>query len=91
MTPDILVAVPLYNHAATLRCVVEGVLAAGFEALVVDDGSTDGGAEILAGLPVQVIRHPENLGKGRAILTAAVEAARQGKRYLVTIDADGQH
>ncbi|MBU1230978.1 MAG: glycosyltransferase family 2 protein [Proteobacteria bacterium] len=91
MLADLLVAVPVYNHAATLRSVAEGVLAQGCDVLVVDDGSTDGVEQALAGLPVLLVRHEHNLGKGRAILTAAAEASRIGKRYLATIDADGQH
>lgn len=91
MLEDLLVAVPVYNHAATLRSVVEGVLAQGCEVLVVDDGSTDNVEQSLGGLPVRVVRHEHNQGKGRAILTAAAEAASLGKCYLATIDADGQH
>ncbi|NTU60607.1 MAG: glycosyltransferase family 2 protein, partial [Deltaproteobacteria bacterium] len=89
--PRVLVAVPLYNHGATLPAVVDGVLALGLEVLVVDDGSTDGGADALAGRPVRVLRHGRNRGKGAAILTAAAEARRLGMTHLVTLDADGQH
>jgi uncharacterized protein (DUF2062 family) len=87
----ILVVIPLYNHAATVRQVAEGVLAVHPRLLVVDDGSTDGGADTLADLPVTVLRHAENRGKGAAIMTAAAEARRMGMTHIVTIDADGQH
>jgi glycosyltransferase involved in cell wall biosynthesis len=59
--------------------------------LVVDDGSTDRGAHTLEGLDVRLVRHPKNLGKGAAILTAAREARRLGMTHMVTLDADGQH
>ena len=75
MLADLLVAVPVYNHAATLRHVAQGLLAQGVDVLVVDDGSSDAVEEALAGLPVLLTRHEQNLGKGRAILTAAKEAA----------------
>jgi len=91
MITEVLVVIPVYNHADTLRRVVEGVLALNLDVLVVDDGSTDSGADTLVGLPVRVIRHERNQGKGRAILTAATEAIRLNKRYIVTLDADGQH
>lgn len=87
----VLVAIPVYNHGATLRAVVERALAVHPDVVVVDDGSTDGGADGLAGLPVAVLCHPENRGKGAAILTAAAEARRRGATHLVTLDADGQH
>lgn len=91
LEPRLLIVIPLYNHAATVRQVAEQCLAVHPEVLVVDDGSTDGGAGTLAGLPVTVVRHPCNLGKGAAILTAAGEARRLGMTHIVTLDADGQH
>lgn len=87
----VIIAIPVYNHGKTLKDVVLRALQTGAEVMVVDDGSTDGGLETLAGLKVTAIRHPENRGKGVAILTAAREAERLGKTHIVTIDADGQH
>lgn len=86
-----LVVIPLYNHAATVRAVVEGVLAIHDQVLVVDDGSTDFGGDTLGGLPVALLRHERNRGKGAAIMTAARQARRQGMTHILTIDADGQH
>ncbi|PLX73295.1 MAG: DUF2062 domain-containing protein, partial [Desulfuromonas sp.] len=64
------VAVPVYNHAATLRTVVEGVLQQHDRVLVVDDGSSDNASEAIADLPVELICRPRNLGKGAALRTA---------------------
>ena len=91
MTPRVLVAVPVYNHAPTLRAVVLGLLERHPHVLVVDDGSDDLEPEVLAGLPVRMVRHGRNRGKCAAIRTAALEARRQGMSHIVTIDADGQH
>lgn len=91
MTPRVLVAVPVYNHASTLRAVVLGLLERHPHVLVVDDGSDDLEPEVLAGLPVRMVRHGRNRGKGAAIRTAALEARRQDMSHIVTIDADGQH
>lgn len=91
MTPRVLVAVPVYNHAPTLRAVVLGLLERHPHVLVVDDGSDDLEPEVLAGLPVRMVRHGRNRGKGAAIRTAALEARRQDMSHIVTIDADGQH
>lgn len=87
----LLVAIPVYNHGRTLRDVAQRALAVHPDVLVVDDGSTDGGGAALEGLPVRLLRHERNLGKGQAILTAAREAHRLGMTHLATIDADGQH
>jgi uncharacterized protein (DUF2062 family) len=87
----IFVVVPVYNHATSLRRVVQGVLQQHARVLVVDDGSSDGAAESLAGLPVALVRHEENRGKGAALLTAAHWGLAQGYSHMVCLDADGQH
>ncbi len=88
---NVIIVIPVYNHARTLRDVVVRASEVHHAVMVVDDGSTDGGADTLTGLDVLVVRHPENLGKGAAILTAAAEARKLGMTHIVTIDADGQH
>ncbi|WP_020677809.1 DUF2062 domain-containing protein [Geopsychrobacter electrodiphilus] len=85
------VVVPAYNHATTLRRVVEGVLTQHERVLVVDDGSNDGAAESLVGLPVELLRHAQNRGKGAALQTAAHWGLEQGYSHMVCLDADGQH
>ena len=87
----LLIVIPVFNHAGTLREVVAGALAVCGDVLVVDDGSTDESTEVLKGLPVRLIRHAKNRGKGKAILAAAAEARRLGMSHIITIDADGQH
>ncbi|MFA6148344.1 MAG: DUF2062 domain-containing protein [bacterium] len=89
--PKTLLVIPVYNHAATLRTVARNALAEGFPVLVLDDGSTDGGLNAVADLPVTRHRFPSNRGKGAAILGAAELAKRSGYDAIVTIDADGQH
>ena len=85
------ILVPLYNHGGSVRAVVEGVLALHPAVMVVDDGSTDGGAEQLQGLSIRLLRHSSNRGKGAAIISAVRDAANRGVTHLVTLDADGQH
>ncbi|MEE4253374.1 MAG: glycosyltransferase family 2 protein, partial [Desulfuromusa sp.] len=87
----VFVVVPVYNHAETLRRVVETVLQQHPLVLVVDDGSTDGGADTLADLPVELLSHPQNLGKGAALRSAAEWGIEQGLTHMISIDADGQH
>jgi glycosyltransferase involved in cell wall biosynthesis len=87
----ILVVIPLYNHAETVRDVVERVLRVHDQVLVVDDGSSDAGAAVLEGLDIKVIQKAQNQGKGEALRTALLEAQRLGFSHIVTLDADGQH
>ena len=83
--------IPTYNNGGTVADVVRGVLRQGLPVLVVDDGSTDGTADKLAGLDIQILRHPVNRGKGRALKTGLEAARKLGFRFALTIDADGQH
>jgi len=95
--PLLSILVPLYNEeefiGPLLQRVLEAPLPEGMdrEIVVVDDGSTDGSAEIAEEIArahpevIRVIRRPRNQGKGAAIRDA-VEQAR-GELCLIQ-DAD---
>ncbi|MBN2581206.1 MAG: glycosyltransferase family 2 protein [Pirellulales bacterium] len=88
----VLTALPVYNEAAHLEGVLAGALTYCREVLVVDDGSTDGTAVLLAARnDVRRIRHARNRGYGAALRSAFAFACREGYDVLVTIDCDGQH
>jgi glycosyltransferase involved in cell wall biosynthesis len=87
----VIIVIPVYNHGATLRVVVEKVCRLHDAVMVVDDGSTDGGYKSILDLDVHRVRHSYNRGKGMAILSAVKEAEKLGMTHMVTLDADGQH
>jgi glycosyltransferase involved in cell wall biosynthesis len=90
--------VPAYRAAPTVAEVVRG-LTREFQALgeanagviVVDDGSDDETAERALAAGAEVVRHPENRGKGQALLTGFRAARERGADAVVSVDADGQH
>ncbi len=87
----VLIVIPTFNNAATVREVAGRALETNRDVLVVNDGSTDGTAEALAGLPLQLIHHQNNRGKGAAIVSGAEWAFAHGYSHIITLDADGQH
>ncbi|MBI4974709.1 MAG: glycosyltransferase family 2 protein [Candidatus Omnitrophica bacterium] len=70
------VVMPVYNEKATVSKIIDKVLKLDMlkELIVIDDGSTDGTAEILKNLKyddrVRLFHHNKNMGKGAALRTA---------------------
>ena len=85
------VVIPAYNEAATVRDVVMRARQRCPNVIVVDDGSTDGTAQILAGLDVTVLRNGENCGKASSLSRGFDHALAHGAVGVITLDADGQH
>ncbi len=86
------ILMPVYNEEALIATAVKQALDVAYpcdvELVVVDDGSKDRTAEILAGFDdtrLSVIVHERNQGKGGAIRTAAANATGD---YMVILDAD---
>ena len=86
------ILMPVYNEEARLPEALKQALAVDYpceiELVVVDDGSKDGTAHILASADdtrLRPITHPRNQGKGAAIKTAVAAATGD---YMVILDAD---
>jgi glycosyltransferase involved in cell wall biosynthesis len=93
MSRETLVVIPAFNEEPTIAQVIDGVFAAVAEAdvLVVDDGSRDETAATARRHGARVISHVFNLGYGAALQTGYRRAERDGYRFVVQLDADGQH
>jgi len=89
--PLLSVVIPVYNEVKTVEELVRRVLAVPVdkEVILVDDGSTDGSRDCLAGLSsdsgVQVLLHEKNQGKGAALRTGFTAATGD---IVIVQDAD---
>jgi glycosyltransferase involved in cell wall biosynthesis len=89
---------PAYNEQANIRRTVERALAKlealgiRHEVVVVDDGSSDGTAEVVEALArehakLQLLRHEQNRGYGAALASGLYSARYE---WICYTDADGQ-
>jgi glycosyltransferase involved in cell wall biosynthesis len=92
--PDkqVTIIIPAYNEEKAIGPVINQLYAECadlfHEVIVVDDGSTDCTAQIVAATPARLIQHKRNRGYGAALKTG-VRAAQT--EYVLTMDSDGQH
>jgi glycosyltransferase involved in cell wall biosynthesis len=87
-----LVAIPVYNEEPHLSGVLAAVRRYAADVLVVNDGSTDRTAALLAQrADVYTITHPLNRGYGQSLIDAFQFAARGPYDWVITLDCDEQH
>src|SRR3954447_2265523 len=89
--PLVSVGMPVFNVEKTILEAVESIRCQTFtdwELLVIDNGSTDGTRELLAGISdprVRVITHDENVGLGQRLNEAVAQARGE---YFARLDGD---
>ncbi|HVW46354.1 MAG TPA: glycosyltransferase family 2 protein [Solirubrobacterales bacterium] len=92
--PQLSILMPVYNERATVKSAIAHVLSTEYpvdeiELVIVDDGSTDGTAEILREAAgdsrINLVVHERNAGKGEAVKTAIRSA---NGTYAAIMDAD---
>jgi glycosyltransferase involved in cell wall biosynthesis len=86
----IVALIPAWNEAERIEPVVEAV-SQYVDVLVVDDGSLDLTPAVAERAGATVVCHPENRGKGCALMTGFAWALERGYDAVLTLDADGQH
>ena len=94
-TPLLTVAVAMYQSRDTIQRALRSIFTQDFsdyEVLIVDDGSTDGSADVAQtvpqpDVPVRIVSHETNQGLGPARNTAIREATGT---YVVFVDSDDE-
>lgn len=86
-----LVIVPAYNESENIRKVVASLVEAGYDYIVINDGSADNTAEICRSEGFNFLDLKENLGIGGAIQAGHRYALANGYNVDIQFDGDGQH
>lgn len=88
-----LIIVPAWNEAQNVGNTVREILSleAGYDIVVVDDGSSDDTADRAREAGAEVLVLPFNMGVGGAMRTGFTYAQREGYARAIQVDADGQH
>ncbi len=86
----ITIVIPVYNESGAIGNLLDKLKDYNntYDIIVVDDGSTDGTAEVVSQKGFKLLRHTHNKGYGAALKTGIRNAAGD---YVLTLDADGQH
>ena len=88
----IVVCIPAYNEAASIRDVISKAKRYANEIIVYDDGSTDNTYEIAkTSGATAVIRAQYNRGYGAAIRALFQASRDKNADIMITLDSDGQH
>ncbi len=92
---DTLIIIPAYNESQNIEDVLHGLeepdISCFADVLVINDGSTDNTSEIVKIHRHELIDHIYNLGYGSALQIGYKFAMRRNYKYVIQMDADGQH
>lgn len=92
---EVLIIIPAYNEGKTIGSLLEQLeqpeIAEIADVLVLNDASGDNTAKVVRERKHTVITHVFNLGYGSGLQLGYKYAKRNGYRYVIQMDADGQH
>lgn len=89
---DVYVVIAAFNEEKKIIGVIKGLKKNGYRNIVVvDDGSRDRTYNIISKQNIHALKHFINRGQGASLKTGIDYAVRNGAKYVVTFDADGQH
>ncbi len=92
---DILLIIPAYNEEKNLPKTLEGLFRANIneemDIMVLNDGSSDATERVAREAGVQVMSLLYNFGYGASLQTGYKYTFNKGYKYVLQMDADGQH
>lgn len=92
---ELLIIIPAYNEEKTIGSLLDSLkgseIASISDILVMNDASTDKTESVAKEHGATVINHVVNLGYGNGLQVGYKYAVKKGYRYLLQLDADGQH
>ncbi len=92
---ELLIIIPAYNESKTIGLLLNQLespkISEIADVLVVNDASVDDTGEIVKSKNFAMINNVYNLGYGSGLQIGYKYAVKNGYRYLIQMDADGQH
>lgn len=92
---EVLIIIPAYNEGKNIGALLDKLeqpeIAAVADVLVMNDASTDDTAQIVRSRGHSVVSHVFNLGYGCGLQVGYKYAQHWKYRYVIQMDADGQH
>lgn len=92
---ETLVIIPAHNEAENIQKVFDSLerdeIAAFADIVVIDDASVDGTGEAVKRRGYRLIENSSRLGYGKTLQQGYVFASSRDYRYVIHMDADGQH
>lgn len=92
---EVLIIIPAYNEASTIGSLLDELekpeISHYADILVMNDASTDGTSDIVRKRGHAVVTHIYNLGYGSGLQLGYKYAKRNDYKYVIQMDADGQH
>jgi glycosyltransferase involved in cell wall biosynthesis len=86
-----LLIIPAFNEEESLPDLLAEVRQTGYDAVVVNDASSDATTQVANAAGFPVLSLPVNLGIGGGVQTGFIYAVRNGYDIVVQVDGDGQH
>src|ERR1700722_9392665 len=83
--------IPAFNEAPLTPRVGEGARQHVAEVVGIDDGPSDGTADIARAAGATCLQSPGNCGKASALRAGIAFARDRNFNYVITLDGDGQH